>query len=243
MFFFKKSKITVDAFTNSSAVLDFFPIAKSSNFLPKWYKSLPNFYSSKIGHDIDINLPTMKSCDGFRSLYSKGFIIPLWADLILKTYKNNSWEYQSSDKILTVTSHDSDQFGSEFNEFQHIKIMSPWILKEKSNVKFLLSNPVFNTLSKYKDVNILPGILDFTFQNNSHVNIFIQKNQQIKLDAGTPIAQFIPLTDRKIDLKLHLLDDQEYSKLHDHTNYGLSFMNRYKKKKLFKNAKKCPFEP
>jgi hypothetical protein len=240
MFFFRKTKIVVDAFNFQQAIVDAFPIAPASNFIPSWWKNLPNQYERKVG-GLVLKDSTIKRCDGFLDLYKSGFIIPLWCDLVIGTDINGGWAYEGSENIVLET-HNRNQYGSHFDDKIHIKIKSPWLFREKSGVRFHWNGCLWN------DINnkfIIPnGVVDYKYQVATHINMFTPKvDSQTTIEAGTPMAHIIPLTDKIVEVRNHCLGIIEYDKLEKYSNYHSSFMgNHKKKKKLYGNAeRKCPF--
>jgi hypothetical protein len=53
-------------------------------------------------------------------------------------------------------------------------------------------------------------------------------NTRIELEAGTPLVHLIPVTDKKVQIKCHLVDDKEYHYVSNRTLYPV-FKNRYAK--------------
>ena len=251
IFIFKKKEITIDAFTNLSVAFNSFPIRRASKSFPDWWKKHParimtNYHdaSNDNSEKIDIPTATIKTCDGIFDLYNSGFIIQLWTDLTLKTSETGSWIY-SSKNILNATGNSESQFGENFNNYIHIKLISPWIIKEKTGVNFLFTPTVWNNTDYWNHMHFLPGVVNYKTQSATHVNLFVNKvNQTIHMSAGIPLAHVIPLSENKINIKCHLIDDMEYQKLNVSRSY-FSYFNAHKNfKKLIEQREsesKCPF--
>jgi hypothetical protein len=241
MFFFKRSKIVVDCFTTRPAINDLFPIEKSSKFYPQWWKDLPKTYDRKNDWGLSIQLATLKGCVGFTNLYTHGFMIPLWADLLIETTEDR-WLYEFS-AASKVESHDEEQLGSMGKVYHHMKLVSPWIISEKSGVNFIWTNAFYNQIDRLNDYHILPGMIEYKYNFGSNINLFLPKtNNRMLLEAGTPMVHFIPMTDKDVEVKTHVVSEEEYRKL-ETPLYTSKFIKKYYTNKKIMQSKegKCPF--
>jgi hypothetical protein len=58
------------------------------------------------------------------------------------------------------------------------------------------------------------GLINFKDTAHPNVNAFVpKKNATYSLNAGTPMVYLIPLTERKVEFKNHLVSDEEYAKM------------------------------
>jgi hypothetical protein len=246
MFLFKKKTIVVDAFVHEAAIHDLFPIEETSNFLPQWFKKIPPSIVEQTPNSISKEFSTIRHCEGFNALYKTGFVIPLWSDLTFETEKDGySWNMSALPEKATISSHPHSQSGNVFNNYMHAKIESPWILEEKTGIQFNWNYPIWNDVSNHFDVCILPGILNFKYQNCTHINMFLPKRKNtIKFNAGSPIVHLVPISENKVDIRCHLISNEEYSQKHRKMRYNFTSLAKYKKIKNIidnKSEKKCPF--
>jgi hypothetical protein len=243
-FFIKRSKVTVDCFTNNINALEYFPVARASEFYPEWWKSLPKLHSTTDDNGLEIKRATMKSCDGFIDLYQQGLIIPLWSDLVIETMPNGFRYNFAEGGNNELGRHDYDQMSSEFMNYIHFKIMSPWRLQEKTDIKFLFFQPTYNNVSTLLDWHIMPGVVDFSYQHATNINILAPRGRRFEIAAGCPMAHVIPLTDKDVEIKTHFLDVKDMNHIElFYSNYPF-FNGSYKKMKRLKrekNESKCPF--
>jgi len=246
MFLFKKSKIVIDAFTYSHNIHEFYKIEKSSKFYPDWWKEMESSIDKTDHYGITIETPTIKRCDGILEYYRNGFILPSWCDMTFKIHDTGDLVYDYSDKSsMLVQQHSMDSFTADFNNLKPIKIVSPWILKEKTGVNFLLSQPFWNHLNMSKYFIVPPGILNFKYQNQLNINVLFDKQpNQLNVSEGTPLAYIIPLSDKEIVIKTHLIDRQEFNKEHEKLTFTNKYIGGYKlnKKKHIEPKSKCPFK-
>lgn len=234
LIFSGRKKITVDAFTCEPGIHEYFPIQLANKFMPDWWKTMPSFTEQSVIRSIDTKASTLKMCDGLISLYKNGFIIPLWSDLIIKTFGDGAYEYLWASPISpgnsTIDQHHSSNFkGTKFNSI-HIKIISPWVIKEKHGVKFIWMQPSWSFIDHQYDAHILPGSVEYKQNTASHINMFFKmQDKQIELSAGQPVAHIIPISEKKVQVKNHIVSPIEYDMLTKRLSYTPFFSRNYKK--------------
>jgi hypothetical protein len=228
----KRKTITLDCFTSNPAIVEHFPIVKANKCYPEWWKNLESHFvaensQSGISHDT----PTLKRCDALLSLYSKGFCIPMWSDLIIETNSQGEYRYQySADELNPIVSHSERQLGSGFNNMQHLKMLSPWIIGEKTGVDFYFAGAQWNLINNMFKINIVPGVVNFRDQMSTHVNMFLDKKaNRIEFTAGKPLVHVMPLSEYNIKIKNHLVTEKEFENKMLRYSFLSSFMGRYKK--------------
>ena len=242
---FKTKSIVVDAFTINEVICDHFPIESASKFYPSWWKEMPKSFLSSDQQGMQIDASTIKRCRGFIDLYSTGFIIPLWADMHIETRDVDEecvWKY-STNGMPSMVSHPKSQYGNTFDNFKHLKIITPWLMREKTGVQFHFTSPTWSNVSYLDGMNILPGIIDYKYQVATNVNLFMPHNRIYHIEHGTPLVHIIPITDKEIKIKCHTISAEEYYRIENSRTYHMSFLNNYgsMKKAIDKKEAKCPF--
>jgi len=238
--------ITLHCYTSRADVYNFSPIQKASKFIPDWWKNTPK---TTIDTDRLFSTPTIKTCAGFTGLYKKGFIIPMWSELALEMGKVNSnyYKYQYSDNISNIDQHDPQQRGPAYppEKYQHLKIISPWQFVCNEDIDFSLTEPTWN-IDTPEIVKILPGVVNYKYQSATNINtIWTRQDENVvyTIDHNQPLAHIIPLTEKQVNLKLHLISPADFANLSD-IGRPLNFLNNYfKNKKILKavEANGCPF--
>jgi len=236
LFIFKKSKIVLDCFTSNKNVLEFTPIDKAIKFYPEWLKNTPKFLDKTF-----YPASTIKNCTGIIDYYKQGFMIPLWTDLSINV-QNRSYQWQFADYKSEAKEHNSAQWDTYVSaqNYGHLKLISPFKIISKNDIDFHFTKPFWNFEPK-SSYYIPSGNVNYKYNHSTEINMFIDltENKVINIDLGTPLAHIIPLTDKEVILKHHLISDEEYKNLPViHT-----FVNSYSKyKKLVQNKEsKCPF--
>jgi hypothetical protein len=251
IFLFKKKKIVVDCFTPFKSVYEGYPIQNSMNFFPKEISKIKSFYTEKHPQtNIDMQMPTIKRCVGIIDYYKTGFIIPMWTDFIgqPRTAAEGSTSIGLITSPFSFAPHPHWQYKDTgmFDTHFHIKLDSPWNIKENSGVRFTWNPCTWNLHSHSKNFIVPPAVISFDVQCGTHINMFIDKtSDKFTLYAGTPMVHLVPLSDQEVDIKCHLVDVEEYLTYGIPQEFSRILPNRYARYKTIvknkQNKKGCPF--
>jgi hypothetical protein len=239
MFFFPKKKIVVDCLTSNALASELYCPDKAVNFYPDWWKTLDGSFKNPKNGFTDV--ATMKTCMGFTDYYQNAFILPLWSDLKIKVDNENNFRWQFSDQKSSAITHELEQRKGFIENYNHLKLDSPWLFKSKSDVYFSVTQPIWN-FTDSPQVIIPPALLEFKYQNITNINMFFPKTEKEYLfEAGHPMMAFTPCTENQVEFKTHLVDYQEFVKHYDLQNQ-VYFVNKYRKiKSKYTSLNKCPF--
>jgi hypothetical protein len=234
--FFKKSKtVVVDMYTHRPEVLRHAQVQPAGANKPKWWKMLPSLPDDRT------DLKNMKACAGFNDLYSRGFMMPMWSDVILEFGEigKDWWEYKYADGVSDGTFHgeESRQGWVKDTEYQHMKFNSPWLAKTDEHIDFMYTNMAYEN-SDPLDWFVMNGILNFKHQSALNINIIAKredKPKQLFFKFQQPIVMLVPLTDRKVVFRHHLVSQEEWLNIEAERNNQVTFQRKYYKKS------KCPF--
>ena len=235
-FFHRKKKIVIDCFTSNKNAYEFAPIVRGTKLLPEWWKKLP----TNDPNDIDFNTTNnnMRNCYGFLELYKRSIVLPFWTDLHLKVTPDRGYQYQLLNSEKPVQ-HNPQQYKGGFENYYHIKLKSPWILREKTGVHFTWVGAEWNN-DQY-DFRILPGCLEYRVNCVTHVNMMLPKktNEYMQyIPIGQPLVHIIPNDDAKITIKNHMVSEEEIKR------FSLpppSFSGINKLIDIKNKQSKCPF--
>lgn len=252
----RSKKLVLNCYTFDTNVYETGRLNYSSRFLPEWWKKLPQFWYDDSEEAVEKNNyffpnPTMKSCDGLVKFYSRGIILPLWSDLMVEIGErgSNHLRWQFSDGISIATQHDMGQLGNYIDEKEHchLKLISPWALHCDEESEIIWTDPCWNTLKQYH-YKILPGIISYKYLSASNINMLFNRehmNKRIMIEHGTPLAHLIPITDRKIELKHHLVSRDEWEQKRNRFPKEKFYRSFYHRRKILRQQEaeqsKCPF--
>jgi hypothetical protein len=233
MFLFKRKNIVVDCFTPFETVFNFYKIDRASRFFPKEITALNREVEIP---DKKTNIPykasTLKNCDALREIFRGGIIIPFWTDLICKpaSFLRKETNLTLMSPPFTAEPHPKIQFPGIFDSSIHIKLISPWKIREKTGVQFLFSSATWN-LHKFVDkFVVLPGVVSYNYMSGTNINIFIYKTSaDFTIEAGQPLVHIYPLTENKIEYRTHLVDMREYEKIGIPKEFSSIIPHRYRR--------------
>ena len=224
-FFFKKTPIVLDCYTFIPELENLFPIIPAEERIPDFWKNVP----TTVNH-MGISRGTMRTCPGVGELFRSGFILQNWIDYWISTDNNNiQWAPEAS-----AESHNSKQWGEYLKKYYHLKLISPWRIKEKTGVQFLYTNCFWHD-DEFKPF-VVNGSVEYKYQTTTSVNLLVPKAmypKDILIPAGKPLAQIVPMSEKDVKIKMHTVTREEYENT---GTYQFSFNGQYfKRKKLLKS--------
>lgn len=211
----KLRPVTIDCFTYKQQIIDYYHLRSPSTYV--------DYYDQN-----DLN----------------SFVVPIWCDLAINIIndgqkKHIQWNFVDGSSVAESHPYNQYQGFVDQGKMHHLKIVVPWLLKEKSGIRFITANPQWALKDLNNSLFCLPGVVDFKYNNSINIQLMLNYPQVAALDsilvpAGMPLYQVFPVSERKIRLKYHLISSEEYW-----SNYTSKFSNHYHHKK--KMIDKCPF--
>lgn len=169
--------------------------------IPSWYKSHPTFQGGTKKFELGMTSSgnaTMKWCNPFVDAMSSGYMILLEHDIMI----SDSPEGTSTDADIRWTrpgqwieGHHPDQFSDRLSPSGFskdlLKFKVDWHLEVPEGYSLLYAHP----LNRYDLPFIsMTGIVDSdTYKDRVNIPFFLKKDFRGIIEAGTPIAQVIPI--------------------------------------------------
>lgn len=253
IFLFKKSKLILDCFTYDPMVAKTASIQSALKFYPDWIRKIPSerFEEKHLpGTNATHKIPTgtIKGCPGVIDYFKTGVMAPLWTDVSIAINPNGTYTYSSADSPFSLESHWPGQWDG-FNGYQHIKMVFPWHIEESTGTKFLLQKPLWTSndnpflISKFASAG---GVIDFKSQHCLHMHVLAEiplVRQEFILNLGTPLIHLIPLSDKEIEVRTHIVDDNEWHKRTVVSTGAKTFIKQsLKRDQMIKSVEGCPFK-
>jgi hypothetical protein len=241
----KKRKIVLECITASKTVATYAPIQRASKSIPKWWIDVVK-NPEPVKEDLMHNT-TMAGCTGMRDMYASGVMLPLWCELRVAVGSKGTghYQYQFSDFKSKMGPHESGQRGEYLPDYDylHLKIDSPWLFRCDEPINFYFAQPTWN-IEKLEDYTIMPGVVDFKYQNTTNINVMFPRTDHMKVidfPFRQPLAHIVPLDSRPIELK-RILDKNLHAQIAESFS-PITFVNSFKNKKAIdkKLESKCPF--
>ena len=213
--FFRRASVVVDCFLDSKIMSENYAIRKATKLTPEWWQGLSATCPIQIGGSTE-TIATAKKCAGFLSLYGESWMMPMWSDLIVETSMAGQYKfkYATSEPWALMSSHPPEQYRGGFQGKIHFKIQSPWHIAEKRGVQFAFVPATWTLADDHPALHFLPGVLQFQSNHSVHVNVLAPKTDaRHQFSAGRPFIHLIPLTDKRVQFKMHAVTEQEYRQI------------------------------
>ena len=247
MFFLKKKPIVINAYCSDPTVFHLCKPTHAKYFYPEWWKQIPKTVKMP-GSRYDIS--TVKSCRGIIDYYKNGIVLPLWHDAIItvgsSTKQMHAVEMAAFNQAVETLPPNQWNGWISDNKWGHIKFNSPWVFTCDEFVQFAFTDPAYNR-DNLHDYYLLPGIVDYRYQTSTNINIMVEyrdKEREFLIPAGQPMVNIVPLTDREIVIKHHLVTVEEKRKYMSEPVKFRGVYNFFKSKTKEIEAReksKCPF--
>ena len=182
----------------------------SREFIPSWWKKMPsrveipnNF--SKFRHE-----KTARLCPSFVHWFSKGYVLPAWADISLKYDEKEgiwSWTCGNIDSTYKVEMHPKEQFLDHVEQdFQGkkgsfvFKLVSPWSIFTSKGWSVMQLPMWFHFGEEW---SVVPGIIDTDVHHGTNLQVmYYGEGKEIFIPKGTPLVQYVPIKRKDIDLEI-----------------------------------------
>lgn len=244
-FFHRTPEIVLDCYTYDQCTYANTPIIKSGKAIPEWWKEIPPYQAKFEQHGdnpyhLNSHELTVRDCYAIIELYKVGVMFENWTDISIKTQNGEFNYWYSSGDCPEI--HDKKQLGRSFPNHHHIKLVSPWVICEKTGVKFLWVGAEWSLDNL--EIKVLPGVLKFDIVTAMNVNImFPKRDGEFIIPVGAALGQLIPLTEKKLKVNNHLVTKEEFDK-HRMSSFSISFYGWRKAVQLRQRNKErgtCPF--
>lgn len=245
-FFHRSPVINIDCFTSLTNAHEFAPILAANRGKPEWIDKVSNpkfeYYRNPHTNQLEYTKPNVKTCQGFLDLFNRGFILYNWSDYFIQVDEERGYDYHVKMGQPPVH-HDESQYAPGFSNSYVMKLLSPWIARTKEDVTFAVVGNDWHI--NHNNYRLVPGVLNFYTQCCTNVFMtFPRKNAEFLIPMGEPFYHYIPLTEKKSKLHIHLVSDAEYQKQYissRSTVYGWKKVRALKKSLSKRTESKCPF--
>ena len=190
----------------------------SQKFVPDWWKIIPNH---KGQYDQTM---TIKSCPSFPDYFSQGYIIPMWADTLIKySASSGVWSMKCGrDNDFTWEIHFDEQlidyikpalFEQEAQKV--LKAISPWKIITKPGWSVMQLPLYYHFDNRF---SVMPGIIHTDTHHDINQQVLIynknpKKDLEIFIKRGEPFVQYIPFKREKIDYDVRLITQSDNEKI------------------------------
>lgn len=229
------------AYTDNPALADLFPILPAIQKMPAYYKSLKVSYKkgeSAVENSLDY-ASTIRRCVGINQFNMDGYVVPLWSDYSILVNERGGVSCVGAGGNKADV-HAPEQAMGALDPFFVVKLQSPWLLSCKEDVKFMYLANFYG--ANADNWNIPPGVVDYHNQTSTNIFVLVNKHQtpkEILLKAGTPLVRIMPMTERKVNFRIEVVDNLEKYAVKPPTFYFSNSVARLMKQR--KENGQCPF--
>lgn len=182
----------------------------SREFLPSWWKDTPK-------QDSETNALTVRSCPALVDYFNDGYIIPMWADTMIKYNETtNVWNVEVGTRgdAYGWEIHYNEQAikHAKFSTFGQVstfifKAISPWKVITRKGWS-VYQKPLYYHFNN--DFSVLPGTIDTDIHHEINQQVmYFGDNKEIFIKQGQPFVQYVPFERKKIssDIRYQTEDD------------------------------------
>jgi hypothetical protein len=198
--------------------------------VPSWHKEMGTLIGKKMSIDSGgVANYTAKKCIPMLDAIISGYIIPLWADILVsKEGDSTSLSWTISDAVMEVHSTDTTMgmYVPDGYSEQVFKFRNVWSVRTPPGYSSLIIDPIGNTDSPFRAI---PAVID-TDKSYTQIlpPVFLKENFEGIIEKGTPIAQIIPFkrTDWKATFETYA--EGEIERL-ENKNFKGTILDHYRK--------------
>lgn len=229
--------VYIDLYTDSDCVYKIAQASNASLERPSWWKQL-----RKSSFDYDNMEPdtTMKSCSGANMLFAKRYPLLMPCDVYLKSGYSELSFYAHDENAVGIQNHPTKQHDNSFGDNTHIKFNLRWKIKTSPETHILVTGADMDTPQMTNTLSIVNGVLPPDVVSQLNINGFITRSDEgvrLNIPAGATLANLIPLTDRKVVYRHHLVSTDDYNQM-DKEESALATNSYYRARKARSG---CPF--
>jgi hypothetical protein len=210
----------------------------ASEHLPEWFKGLGK---------LDLNFKSAHSCRGLYDAMTVGFMVVWPLDVVIRKDENNKMYISSlvKDDREWFHAHPAEQLGLypdanlSFQKFGVEKVGLPYRIKTNAKTSLWMIQPPYRPDLK---TEVMPGVID-TDKFYSPLNVLFtmkqyEGNREIKIAAGTPLAQIIPFVRSEWEIEYHSTDSNLLQVTDDNTfHLDKHYQKKLWTRKVFKRKK------
>lgn len=211
----KEEPIYLDCYTSSHYAYNHAKIDYAQRYIPEWFKGHKKFTDGE-------EALTIRFCPAVSDYYTKGIVIPLWGEVKMTIHpigdeRGYSWASSNPDFDLHTQTHPKSQWSGFGNDtLLNVKFVSPWVFKTREPLYFSWGQPLWSQPNSFNSLVGMPAAVQFKTQFVTNINYVVEPRaepQEVSLAPLTPMVMLHPMTDRKVEIRTHLVDNDKFTRL------------------------------
>lgn len=198
--------------------------------VPEWHKNMKSLVGDNLVIDSGgvVNF-TAKKCIPMLDAIISGYIIPLWADILVSNSHNEtSISWTITRPVIETHSIDATNgmYIPDGYSKQVFKFNNAWSIKTPPGYSCLILDPIGTDGSPFKAI---PAVID-TDKSYTQIipPILLKENFNGIIEKGTPIVQIIPFKRTDWKSSFNTYDDGEIEKI-ESKNFKGTILDHYRK--------------
>lgn len=202
----REKPVVVDCYTCVEVISKYYPIAPTKEFIPQWFKDIPAKLflepNQLIGHR------TVRTCAGITDIFKAGVVLPTWCEMVveLRDNTNHEYRYQFADKASEMLK--PAKFALDVNKFTQLELLTPWAFRCSEDVDFMIMQNVYLQDHPF---DYYPKAKVHNFRDTHQIKLDLvfprgDEGKVIRIPDGQPLVQIVPLTERPVEFRVHLVD-------------------------------------
>lgn len=177
----------------------------ATKFIPEWWKK------TEYKDDYQ-SIKNIKSCPSFPDMFSQGYIIPAWCDMVFVGGENPGFRVPNDRFKLSFHTHKQflDHVPTSLSKEVSviIKAHCPWRIKTKRGYS-VYQMPLFFHYNR--DYSIVPGIIDTDRHHIINQQIMLHTDKkEVFIKRGDPFVWYIPFKREKYKLEVRNQTENDY---------------------------------
>jgi hypothetical protein len=188
----------IEFFSSVNGVAETYPVKPAQQVLPNWVAQARLEYKS----NDPANLNIMR-CPGIVDILRTGYVVTAWHDILVNSDGKTLQASAPSSDMEQLLGHPPIQIQQGDSIAKHLptrpwsnadilKINTPWHIR--SSVPFMMIPLPYTESFEFE---CCTGILDPSVSSEINIQGYINGQGNILIRAGTPLAQLVPMTDKK----------------------------------------------
>lgn len=196
-----------------------YPIVPAGKMFPKWWKPAQQQVDPLKALE---GVTYMGKCRGLIDMWKTGYVVRTWHTTIIEHTPQGQLTYEVNNEFTAEMEHlgwdngfhaflskSSKMIPSRPHRHQDVfKFLSPWRVVPPKGVKL-----IYIPLQYHENVwfEAATGVVDCEISNDLNIQgwVTLPKGQRYVIPAGTPIAQIVPLTDKKLQMETRFANEKE----------------------------------
>lgn len=229
--------------TDVKGLEDIAPVRPAKYFLPKWFKDMSDYIETSGNHEKGkpsyfgkkgetakkFTNGTVKRCPAIVDLITEGFIIPMWADLLIQR-DMDTLEYDNRSFPYSIEFHSAEQIKgwnlkkTDFKEA--VKFINPWRIYTPPGYSVMFMTPTYQFEKRF---TVLPGIVETDSYHHVNFPSIWHTTKDAVIERGTPFIQVIPFKRDEWNLDVSQMNDDDLKNDEtEKTALSTKFKNAYR---------------